>query len=172
MTDEQAQYDWNGAAQSEGGDHAEKIPNGVHDLEIIKLVYGKSDGTQFRSRAGDQQIMLILRDAVGREASLMITLSFKAGWVLAKILDAAGANLAAMSAEGVTPKSFEDEVFAEANLIGRRFRGEVKWSQSRTGGEYANITPCGRASTAEQTQSQPTSQPPAEPVAGGDDIPF
>lgn len=134
-------FNWKDKANEEGGQYADPLPDGVHDVEIIRVVFSKKDGEAFRSKSGDPQIMLIFADAEGREASQMVTLSFRAAWVLAKILDAAGADLDAMEGDGVEPKDFAGEAFANANLVGRQLRIEVTWSKNASGREFADVAP-------------------------------
>jgi len=156
------QYNWNQAAHQEGGEYAEKLPDGKHPVEITRVVFGKKDGTLFKSKGGDPQIMLIFADELGREALQMVTLSFKAGFILAKILEAAGADLDHMTADGVTPRSFAEPEFANANLVGRQLEIEVVWS-SKNGKDFADITPLG--TITETTE-------PAAAAQGDDDIPI
>ncbi|MBM4020295.1 MAG: hypothetical protein FJ288_18570 [Planctomycetes bacterium] len=146
-------YDWEKAATQEGGDYAERIPAGVHDVEIRRVLFGSKKGGPFKSRDGDPQIMLIFADPQGREAPQMVTLSEKAGWVLARLLSAAGADMQRMKADGVLPRDFANQEFARANLVGRRVRAEVKYKQAADGKEYADVTPIRPrpAAPAEQT---------------------
>lgn len=134
-------FDWEQEAAKEGGDYAEPLSAGVHDVEITRVLFGSKGGGPFRSRAGDAQIMLIFADREGRECAQMVTLSEKAAWVLARLLSAAGANLARMKADGVEPKAFADDRFAVANLVGRRLRIDVKYSAAADGKQYADVTP-------------------------------
>ena len=135
---------WQEQADSEGAGQTEKIPNGVHDLTIVKVVFGKKDGKAFKSKSEDPQIMLVFNDPQDREAAQMVTLSRKAEFILAKFLGAAGANLAKMELDGVDVKDFAVPAFANANLIGRKLRAEVKWVDG-----YSEITPIRRDPTAE-----------------------
>ncbi|MBN2582539.1 MAG: hypothetical protein JXL80_05680 [Planctomycetes bacterium] len=143
-------YNWQENADREGSERAEKIPTGQHDLEIVRVVFGNRQGL-FRTRDGDPQIMLVFADPQGREASQMYTLSDKAGWTLAKLMSAAGANLQRMTAEGVKPQNFAEEQFAMKNLVGRRIRADVAWDQKG----YSTITPIRREAAA-------ATEPPAD----------
>ena len=144
-------FDWEQEASKEGGDYAERIPAGVHDVEITRVLFGSKGGGVFQSRAGDPQIMLILADREGREAAQMVTLSQKAAWALARLLSAAGANLTRMKADGVEPKDFADEGFATANLVGRRLRIDLKYKAGGDGKEYADVTPIRRQPQVAET---------------------
>ena len=149
-------FDWEKASTQEGGDYAERIPSGVHDVEIKRLLFGSKKGGAFKSRDGDPQIMLIFADGDGREASQMVTLSDKAGWVLARLLSAAGADMKRMKADGVLPCDFANQEFARANLVGRRLRVDLKYKAGNDGKEYADVTP-----VRTRPAAQP-SQPPAQ----------
>lgn len=160
-------FDWEHEATKEGGDYAEPLPAGVHDVEVTRVLFGSKGGGPFKSRAGDAQIMLIFADREGRECAQMVTLSEKAGWVLARLLSAAGANLARMKEDGVEPKDFADERLANANLVGRRLRIEVKYSAGADGKEYADVTPV--------RQKPGAPEPPERPERQGinpDDVPY
>jgi len=156
-------YNWEKEADREGGEQSERLPSGIHDVEITRVVFGSKQGGVFTSKSGDPQIMLIFADSEGREASLMVTLSRKAGWVLAKVLRAAGLRMSQMTADGVEPKDFASEQFATANLVGRRLRIDVKWFKSeRDGKEYADVMPVATGANYSQ---------PAE-TTSADDIPI
>jgi hypothetical protein len=85
--------------------------------------------------------MLIFADGEGREASQMVTLSEKAGWVLARLLSAAGADMKRMKVDGVLPRDFTNQEFARANLVGRRLKVDLKYKPGGDGKEYADVTP-------------------------------
>jgi hypothetical protein len=153
-------FDWEKASTQEGSDYAERIPSGVHDVQIKRLLFGSKKGGAFKSRDGDPQIMLIFSDLEGREASQMVTLLDKAGWVLARLLSAAGADMARMKADGVLPRDFANQEFARANLVGRRVRAEVKYKRGGDGKEYADVTPI---------RTRPAAAP-AQPPAPEDDL--
>jgi len=153
-------FDWEKASTQEGGDYAERIPPGVHDVQIKRLLFGSKKGGAFRSRDGDPQIMLIFADREGREAAQMVTLSDKAGWVLARLLSAAGADMARMKADGVLPRDFANQEFARANLVGRRLRVDLKYKAGNDGKEYADVTP---------VRTRPAASP-AQPPAPQDDL--
>ena len=159
-------FDWEKASTQQGGDYAERIPSGVHDVEIKRLLFGSKKGGAFRSRDGDPQIMLIFADREGREASQMVTLSDKAGWVLARLLSAAGADMARMKADGVLPRDFANQEFARANLVGRRLRVDLKYKRGGDGKEYADVTPVRTRPAA------PPAQAPTEDGLDPDSIPY
>jgi len=156
-------YDWEKAAAQESGEYAERIPAGVHDVRIIRVLFGSKGGGLFRSRAGDPQLMLIFADREGREASQMVTLSEKAGWVLARLLSAAGADMARMKADGILPRDFTNQEFARANLVGRCLKVDLKYKPGRDGKEYADLAPIRR---------RPDDAPPADDDLDPDMVPF
>jgi hypothetical protein len=153
-------FDWEKASTQAASDYAERIPAGVHDVVIKRLLFGSKKGGAFKSRDGDQQIMLIFADGEGREASQMVTLSDKAGWVLARLLSAAAADMKRMKADGVLPRDFANQEFARANLVGRRLRVDLKYKAGNDGKEYADVTP---------VRTRPAAAP-AQPPAPEDDL--
>ena len=161
-------YAWQKQADEEGA--AAKIPAGEHSVRIIKVRHGNQSGP-YQSKSGDPQIMLIFQDREAREATLMITLSDRAGWVLAKLLSCCDppANLERMEADGVEPTHFADEQFADANLLNRQLRIHVEWE---SGSKYPNVTPIKPASTSPPATSEaPPSAPPTEPPPTADGPP-
>jgi hypothetical protein len=160
-------FDWEKASTQQGGDYAERIPSGVHDVEIKRLLFGSKKGGAFRSRDGDPQIMLIFADREGREASQMVTLSDKAGWVLARLLSAAGADMKRMKADGVLPRDFANQEFARANLVGRRLSADIQYKRGGDGKEYADVTPV-RTRPAASTAQAPATEDGLDP----DSIPY
>lgn len=164
-------YDWKSQANRDILPETEKVPAGVHELEIKRLVFGSKNGGPFTSKGGDPQIMAIFADNNGREASQMYTLSAKAGWALARLLEACGVDMSRMEADGIEPRDFADEDLARANLIGRRLRAEVTWTRSaRDNKDYAAITP----RRADPTQAPVPPQPPTRPADSPteEEIPF
>jgi len=152
-------FDWEKASTQAASDYAERIPAGVHDVEIRRVLFGSKKGGAFKSRDGDQQIMLIFADGEGREAAQMVTLSDKAGWVLARLLSAAGADMKRMKADGVLPRDFANQEFARANLVGRRLRVDLKYKAGNDGKEYADVTP---------VRTRPAAAPAQPPVPEDD----
>ena len=148
-------YDWENNADKEGGSQAERLPDGIHDVKITRVVFGKKDGPAFASRSGDPQIMIIYTDAEGREAGSMVTLSPKAGWVLAKILRAAGANLSKMTSNGVKPADFAAEEFATVNLVGRELRVNVEWTMVPNGKDYVDVMPVTTGANQQAAPAEP-----------------
>lgn len=139
-------FSWQSEAAKEGPQNAPKLSPGPQRLKIVKLVFGKkADGgiKPFKSDKGDPQVMCIFGDAQGREGAEMLTLSDAAGWKLAKILAAAGANVQKMDEAGITPQRFADERFANANLVGRELQADVAYEKGKGADtkEYVRITP-------------------------------
>lgn len=147
-------YDWNKA--SEGQADTEKVPAGQHTLKIVKIVFGSKKNGPFISSNNDPQIMLIFADDQAREVALMVTLSEKAAFKLAGILKAAGANIDAMTRDGITPDRFADEKFANANLLGRSLTANVTYDDKG----YADVKPL----RPRPGQTAPTKQPDADEI--------
>ncbi len=176
-------YDW--SKNSEGGEQAEPLPAGAHNVRIDRVVYEKKGAGPFTSKSGDPQIMCIFVDEQGREASQMFTLSANAAWRLAGILKASGANVERMTAQGVEPEDFAEPMFGNKNLVGRKLRVKVEWKIGDNGKDYAEVWPVKTNGTQAQTNApqRPTpreriqNRPPATDPLGGpgvpeDDIPF
>jgi hypothetical protein len=136
-------YDWTEASTAEGAEHSERLPSGIHTVTITRIIHNGKNGP-FESKNGDPQILVVFSDDQAREATQMITLSQKAGWVLAKLMTNFDPpmNLTKMTEAGVTPDSFASPDFAETNLVGRKLAIKVEWEASAKGDkEYSNITP-------------------------------
>jgi hypothetical protein len=119
----------------------ERLPKGTHRVTISKIIHGKKDGTKFRTRDTDEpQIMLIFADDQGRESSQMYTLSNKAAWSFSKVLRAAGLNLQKMEERQIEPSRFENETFAEKQLVGRELVIEVT-EREYQGKTHQNVKP-------------------------------
>src|SRR5690606_36213633 len=108
---------------------ADKMPDGYHKAIVVKVLRGPKDGPDFTSKNGDAQVMAVFVNAAGEEASTMFTLSDKAARVLAKFLESSGANLAKMNDAGVTLRDFENQTFAQKQLMDRECWIEVEWKQ-------------------------------------------
>jgi hypothetical protein len=162
-------FDWNEKASEDGGgDFAERLPSGLHKVDIVKVVHGGKNGT-FESSKGDPQILIIFADQEAREAAQFVTLSDKAGWVLARVLSncVPPANLGKMTEAGITPQSFADPEFAEANLVGRKLHVNVEWKKSQNGKDYADIVP---VNTADYESAVSAARQDVAPSKG--DVPF
>ena len=159
-------FDWNEKASEDGGgDFAERLPTGMHQVHIVKVVHGGKNGT-FESSKGDPQILIIFADQEAREAAQFVTLSDKAGWVLARILKECDppANMSKMTEAGITPESFADPEFAETNLVGRKLAINVEWKKSQNGKDYSDIVPVntGDLDAAVSAAKQETLPPDSE----------
>lgn len=153
-------YAWKANAEREGGSTAAKIPPGHHRVRISKVLHGDRQG-QFQSKAGDPQMMVIFQDSEAREASMFITLSDRAGWVLAKLLDAFDppANLARMEEDGIEPVHFADPNFADANLNGRELWVVVDEETDDQGKKRLRATPTKDKPAAATNATKPPQQP-------------
>lgn len=153
-------YLWQQESEREGASQAERIPAGTHEVRISKIIHGTRQGP-FQSRDGDPQIMLVFQDRQAREASLFVTLSEKAAWVLAKVMACCSppVNLARMQADGVEPERFSDPEFADANLLDRQLVIQVEWPD---GAKYPEVTPV-KPRSASASPSPSTDDPPPSP---------
>jgi len=135
-------YDWTEASTAEGAEHSERLPSGIHNVTITRVIHGSKSGL-FESRNGDPQILCVFADDQAREATQMFTLSEKAGWVLARLMTNFDPpmNLTEMTKAGVTPESFADPDFTVTNLVGRKLAIKVEYETAKNGNEYPNITP-------------------------------
>jgi len=154
-------FDWTRSAEEASGP---KIPAGLHRVRVVRVQHINREGVPLTSNSGDPQMRVIYQDAEAREVSDILTLSEKAGWTLARLMSAAGANLSAMTAKGVTPAHFADPAFATKQLIGRELQVQVTYEVSKTNGkEYAVVTPIRAQGTAQAapvaTQAAPTHAP-------------
>lgn len=128
-------FDWEAAASGEGGgSDSPKMEPGYHKAKCVKVMRETKKSGELKSKAGDPQLLTIWQNAQGEEATCTLTLTEKAGFVLAKLLSYAGADLARMKEAGVTPASFEKQEFAEKNLLNREC-----WINAFMNGQYLNI---------------------------------
>ena len=128
-------FDWE--AEAEGNGASAKIPVGVCEVEGVRVITGSAKG-DFKSKAGDPQIMLIVQDEEGGEASVMFTLSDKASWVLARWLSRCGVDLKDMAAQGIEPKHFANQGIAEKFLVGVRTWARIEPDRDP---KYTRVTP-------------------------------
>jgi hypothetical protein len=151
-------YGWQTEADRQAGSNAPRLPDGIHRVEIKRVLHGSQNTPEFRSNNGDPQIMLIYGDDQGREVGDMITLSERAGWRLAKVLSAGGANLKGMEADGVLPEHFADEKFAQQLLRLKPITISVRWSKTEKGKDVADCEVVQDA-PAQQAQQAPPDKP-------------
>lgn len=163
-------YSWTEAAKTQGV--PDKIPAGVGiPVKITKVVFSKKGGTPFKSRAGDPQIGVVFQDIDGNQAMQMLTLSAKAGWVLARLLSRFGFNVKTLEDDGIELAHFAQPAIAEPRLVG--LRGTVNITYDQDG--YAQIEPCEQAQPGTAAASKPpASAPSAKPAVEmtDADIPF
>ncbi|MBE3109205.1 MAG: hypothetical protein IMZ46_01630 [Acidobacteria bacterium] len=167
-------YPWRQKATEESS-QSEKLPAGVYDVTIERVVHGKKDGTPFKSKHDDPQIMVIFADDQDREAAMMVTLSAKAGWVLAKILGAANCDLAHFEDTNIGVLDFADPEFAKTNLVGLTLRIKVSFGRDA---EYPDILPLKREGAGlmptepEPRKAAPSAKPLPAYDPNDDSIPF
>lgn len=154
-------YSWRTEAEKEP--MAPRVPAGRHRLIITKLRNTDGDGALMVSQSGDPKLMIICADAEGRECAMMVTLSEKATWTLAKLLSCFDppANLAAMEQAGVEPLHFANFDWAQQQLLQRQFWADVTWTEPTAPGgkSYSDIKPL---KPAEAQPGGPTYAPPPQ----------
>lgn len=121
--------------KAEEGATSEAMPEGYHYVTCVKVQRGTKKTADLRSSAGDPQIMTVWANDAGQEAVVYFTLSEKASVILASMLKHSGANLEAMDHAGVTLDRFEDEKFAETQLLNRKC-----WCWAEQSGKYTNLS--------------------------------
>jgi len=133
-------FDWDENANAEGGGQSEKVPAGVHLLEVSDLIYGNQQ-KDFQSRDGSPQVLVIFQDEHSRECSQMLTLNEKAGWVLAKMCSRCGMDTQKMTESGIEPHHFADSEFGSKQLVGRKTYAKVEWQEpDHKGVQYSELT--------------------------------
>lgn len=132
-------YRWTEAV--EGPMQAEKIPTGFHKLRIVKVIHAKRSGERFESSNGDPQMMVVFADLIERECIQMFTLSEKAGWTLARLLECAGDDLKELERQGIEPRDFAEPAFAKKKLVGLSMIGYVEWERGDDDKEYSRVDP-------------------------------
>ncbi len=117
---------FNWEEEAEKGGFADRIPNGDHEVRIEDVFYENKDGV-LRSSNGDPQIRIIVRDQQARECMMTITLSEKAGWVLAKLLKCSQpkVDLKALRSNGIEPSEFANPMIGDKYLLGLQFMARV-----------------------------------------------
>lgn len=179
-------YDWNKPEDK----FPERLPEGSHLVKIGRLIHGSKSRGTFRTKNGDPQMMVVfapLDEDDERQATTMVTLSRKAGWVLKRLLTACepAFNFEKMNAAGVEPASFADNEFATLQLPERRLWIRVEdvppppdQPDART---FQNVEPIPPDKlTGAQLQQLKSGQPTAAATApaaaaadwADDDIPF
>ncbi len=125
-------YDWNAAEQ---GQTADRVPPGVTQLEIVKISYKVK-----AAKDGSPKMMVIFVDEQERETYMVVTLSAKAGWVLAKLMSRFGIDLDELKEQGIEPQHFANPSVAEYWLLGKKGCCIVSYRQDGVK-EYPEIEP-------------------------------
>lgn len=162
--------DWLKSADKQFDD-SEKISTGIQKLRVIKVLNGKKDGSPFKSKNGDPQMMVVFKNTKGEEGPCMFTLSEKAVWTLAKFMSRAGVNLEKMNADGVTHAHFEDPQFAKRVLMDRVVWADVTYREGKSGKEYPNFDFMHENEVPVQLVVEQTEAAKHQPVEE-EDIPF
>lgn len=169
-------YNWQDQSEGQREEFAPPIPDGEHDLKIAKVKYtSKKKPGGFKSADGFPQILLIIMNAQGCEAPLMITLSPKGAWVLRRLLGCFDppADLATMEKEGVEPEMFALAEYGDG-LIDRKFRAKVT---NKKDSAFPDIEPIkgakvvGFVDTNEEAEPPPAAADEPPPVVDDDPPP-
>lgn len=167
-------YDWSNPASPPSG-FAPKIPNGRHEVSIVRVLHENKDGNPYQTRTEQPAMCVIMADAQGREVMEFVGVSDdpEESWALRAMFQAfnPAANLAKMAEAGVTPARFADAAFAKKQLEGRRLVIDVS-SRDYKGKTYTNIAYCPSGTKVGEAR-----QPVGAGAKGGEphieeDIPF
>jgi len=126
-------YAWD--EEDEDRSFGERLGVGLHFCATKKVVFGSNANGPFQSNDGDAQVMLVFGDEE-REATLMLTCSEKAGWVIRKTCSALGNDMEEMKAAGVHPNDFALE-----DVAVRFLTGKFGWFNGHQKGAYVNFDP-------------------------------
>jgi hypothetical protein len=163
-----------------------KSAEGWHRYEAVKVMRG-TESRNFQSKAGDPQLLVILKDEEGSEASTMFTLSDKASWVLARFLARAGVDLGEMDGSNVGLGDLEDETVAGRWIVGLKVWANCAHESGQDGKTYTKLNffhehevPGGALSRGRSQGGDPEpadsggadSFDDGSPVPDDDDIPF
>jgi hypothetical protein len=116
-----------------------KSSEGWHHYTVTKVMRG-TDKRDFSSRDGDPQILVVLSDEEGAEATTMFTLSDKASWVLARFLARSGVNLEDLDQESVSLTEWEDQKFASRWLDGLKVWANCEHQHGDQGKVYTRLS--------------------------------
>ena len=106
-------------------DGGEKLGDGLHDVEIMRVYYAKKDGTPYASQSGDPKVRVQFRDAGGKMVTVMFTLSDKASFFWRQICKFTGMDMEQLKSDKVEIADFADPAFGDKNLLGRRLKIRV-----------------------------------------------
>lgn len=135
--------DWNEDANREVPNRAERLPDGVHTVKIDRILHGSKNGGPFVTRDNEPQVLLILVDEQGREATTFVLLSEheqrRVRFVHLCARCRPAMDLSQMTLNEVRPKDFADPDFADTNLLGRELRVDVE-NVTKGDKTYTNVT--------------------------------
>jgi hypothetical protein len=133
-------YNWNEESNKAGGKFADLIPEGMHNLKIIKVKQANKDGQVFKDKDGNDSLGIVFADEQAREAMVFYSLAGQYTYIFAKLLKGCGVNLDKLQAAGIEPSKFAEEKYAN-NLIDKTLRGEVKHTKGNNGKTFTSIYP-------------------------------
>lgn len=130
-------YEWGAPAEAPKPKvvFAPKMTAGKHKVRIAAIRHANKDGSQYQTKDGDPQCVIIFANKAGEEVAKYATLSMDLdkSWEIRAILAAItpSLNWAKMAKDKVTPMSFADPAFAEKVLVKRELAIEVGYSPRR-----------------------------------------
>jgi hypothetical protein len=120
--------DWEAEAGKEESGFTEKVKMEVgvtHEVTIIRAIHTKNDGEEMTDRDGNPQLMIVFANDEGHEHVGYFALGGRWAWKFAKLVIAAGLNIAQLKIDGIGFEDFADNDFASENLSNRTLRLEL-----------------------------------------------
>lgn len=144
MTEEQ--YSWGAPAEAPKNGLGPRLPAGTHKVRIAAVRRTKKNGSEFVTKNGDPQAMIVFANNKGEEVVgfAALTLDPDESWMIRGILNSItpAVNWEAIRKHGVTPIKFQDEAFANKQLIGRELTITVSYSprEGKPDEPWTNLT--------------------------------
>lgn len=145
-------YDW--SKTNEVGVPAEAMPDGEHDVTLVRLFWDKRDGNPLMSRSGIPQMGVVFANENGEEATYYCSLSngdihWPERSIVPVLRSLSGVTMATLQAKGVTPEMFLNKDWANKMLVTttRTARIRVGRHQAKPGPDgspgkvYIDVTP-------------------------------
>lgn len=144
-----------------------KMEMGRHDpVTIVRTARAKGDGTEYVTRDGVQQLMVIFANDDGAEHQNFYDLGGKNGWSFMNLVVHAGLDTEKLKEDDIGFEDFYDAEFASTSLVNRTLG--IDLNHAKSGGErlYAR-------SFATEAQEQPMEELPADDdEISPDEVPF
>ena len=132
-------YDWTAAAAAgtQPPETNKLVVEGYHRLTIVRCYRSSKKHGDYTSKRGDPQVLIILADYLGREITMMLTLSEAAAWTIARLLSACDVDLDRLRDKGIVPDSFADQDVAERELCNLACWAHVTFNEKG----WSEVTP-------------------------------